>query len=64
MNVTAVGLASAVATFAAGALLQGLKDLHLDLGPLVLDRYRVFFLLTAAALIVPIIIRRRLPEER
>lgn len=63
-NVTAVGLAGGCATLAAGGLLQLFKGLTLHAGPLTLDRYRAFFLLCALLLLVPLAVRRKLPEER
>lgn len=61
-NVTLVGLGSALAAFVAGALLQRLPPGAIDLGWLSTDRYRIFFLLTAALLAAPLILRRPLPE--
>ena len=64
MNVTLVGLGSAVAAMGAGQMLQALSDHDLVLGPVSLDRYRVFFLSLALLLVVPLLFRRSLPEER
>lgn len=64
INVTAVGLASGAATLAAGGILHLLAGIHRQVGPLVLDRYRLFFLICGFLLLVPLTIRRSLPEER
>lgn len=45
-------------------MLQALSDHDLVLGPLSLDRYRVFFLSLALLMVVPLLFRRSLPEER
>lgn len=64
LNVTVVGLTSAIWTLAAGRLLQALANHPVHLGAWVLDRYRIFFLISAAVLVVPIVSARTLPEER
>jgi MFS family permease len=63
-NVTAVGLSSGIAAFAAGWFLQALRNVSLDLTLLTLDRYRLFFVLSAALLAIPLVARMQLPEER
>jgi hypothetical protein len=64
LNVTAAGLGSAIATMAAGWLLQALEGRHLRAGALTLDRYGIFFALMGALLALPFAVRRFLPEER
>lgn len=64
LNVTAVGITSAVATFLAGRLLQLLSGIHREWGWLTLDQYRIFFVISALSLLIPLVIRRSLPEER
>ena len=64
LNVTAAGLGSAVATLAAGRLLQALEGHRYHLAGLTWDRYGVFFTLMAALLVLPFLVRRFLPEER
>jgi len=64
INVTTVGLTSAIATLAAGQLLDLLKETEIQIGWLTLDQYRLFFLVSAALLAVPLLVRRGLPEER
>ncbi len=64
LNVTVVGLTSAAATFFAGRLLQLLSGIRIEWGWLTFDQYRIFFVLSAAGLLVPLVIRRILPEER
>lgn len=64
INVTLVGLGSALATFGAGGLLQLLRDTHLRLGTWHLDRFDLFFALCSVLLIYPTFVRRYLPEER
>lgn len=64
LNVTVVGLASAAATLAAGYLLQKLAHRQLHLGWLAFDRFQVFFLLAGTLLMVPLVVRGTLPEER
>ena len=62
-NVTAVGIGSGVATLLAGRLLHALAPIQLHAGWLELDRYRIFFLISALLLAIPIMVRRTLPEE-
>jgi hypothetical protein len=62
-NVTAVGIGSGVATLLAGRLLHALAPVQLQLGWVELDRYRIFFLIAAALLAIPLLARRTLPEE-
>jgi MFS family permease len=64
INVTVVGLSSGAATFAAGWMLQALRGVSLEAGWLELDRYRIFFALSALLLVVPLVVRTRLPEAR
>jgi MFS family permease len=64
MNVTISGLAAAGSTLAAGSLLNVLTPLHLLVGSWRLDRYDCFFALCAVMLLVPLYVRRSLPEER
>jgi MFS family permease len=64
INVTAVGVGGGAATLAAGRILQLLAPLDVRWGWAELDRYRVFFLLCAVLLFVPVMVRRTLPEER
>lgn len=63
-NVVLVGLASGTATLLSGRLLQVLAETQVRVGPLMLDRFRIFFILAALALAAPLMIRRYLPEER
>jgi hypothetical protein len=64
MNVTVVGLCSGIAAFAAGRLLERLAPARVQFAWLVLDRYRIFFLLMAVLFAVPFLVRATLPEER
>jgi len=64
INVTAVGVGSGVATLLAGRLLHVLAPLDVRWGWGELDRYRMFFLISALLLFVPLMVRRTLPEER
>lgn len=64
INVTAVGVGSGVATLVAGRVLQLLAHLEVHWGWGELDRYRMFFLMSAILLFVPVLVRGTLPEER
>lgn len=64
INVTVVGLASGIATLAAGRLLQLLSPVSFQWGLIEVDSYRLFFLTAAVLLSVPFFLRRGLPEER
>ncbi|MCC2668683.1 MAG: transporter, partial [Armatimonadetes bacterium] len=64
MNVTAVGIGSAIATLLAGQLIHALASIHVRIGWLELDQYRIFFLIAGALLSIPLLIRTTLPEER
>jgi MFS family permease len=64
LNVTAVGLGSGAATLGAGRLLTALSGKHVRLGTLTMDRFEVFFFLSALLLVVPLLVRATLPEER
>jgi MFS family permease len=64
INVTVIGLASGIATLAAGRLLQLLDPVRFQWGLLEVDSYRLFFFIAAVLLVVPLYIRRSLPEAR
>jgi Na+/melibiose symporter-like transporter len=64
INVTAVGLTSGIATLAAGQLLEVLRGHDVRVLWMVLDQYRLFFLVSAVLLVLPFFIRRGLPEQR
>jgi MFS family permease len=64
LNVTAVGMGSGASTLAAGWMLQALSGVELRLGFAHLDRYGLFFLLLSALLLIPLRLRKSLPEER
>jgi len=64
INVTAVGLGGGAAALAAGHLLNDLQGKTFQFGALSLDRFDVFFMLSAAFLLVPLAAHATLPEER
>jgi hypothetical protein len=64
INVAVTGLCSALAALAAGGMIEAFSGLEPGSGWLVVDRFTLFFAICAGLLAAPLIIRRRLPEDR
>ncbi len=63
-TITLAGIAAGISPILGGALLHALEDVSWQLGPVAMDAYRVYFLATAGAFLVPLALHRRLPAGK